>query len=319
MLIVCCFDVGSGSLKCLVARVDEGGAIAELWGDEIEMYAKRDCETNNNRLSADFERLLSSGLVSLKERALRSGATRFFGIATAVFRTALNGSEVIERAGRDHAIELSVVSQVEEGLLGLLTAAAVAGLDAKRVVSWDSGGASFQLSMLGAGGGSGDVEVFQGPWGSVNSLSELLSLRGQRIERGVTPNPVTRAEADLLVSRLKAKFPETGLEGIRTALRTGHSLITVGGPTSVFNMVKIFCNGVAASNHTEEDARRALEWALGKTDEQIVQAGYPQPELLVPKLCLFIAVMESLGIPALIGQYFPCVGSCQGAIQRALL
>ena len=70
------------------------------------------------------------------------------GCATAVFRSAENGEEVLERVRSEIEIDVQMVSQELEGRLGFLTAKAVGPADVKaeELIAWDSGGGSFQIT-----------------------------------------------------------------------------------------------------------------------------------------------------------------------------
>ena len=96
------------------------------------------------------------------------------GIATAAFRNALNGVEWIDRLSRDPQIgfPIRVISQTvpltllfnrcslltfcqEEGKLGFMTALTIAQhshrKNPEKLIAWDSGGASFQITSLISG------------------------------------------------------------------------------------------------------------------------------------------------------------------------
>jgi hypothetical protein len=56
----------------------------------------------------------------------------------------------------------------------------------------------------------------------------------------------------------------------------------------------------------------ALRSALDQTDEELREKGFPQPEMLLPKLVLLVAVMDVFAIPWIV--FYPCLGSNPGLL-----
>ena len=70
------------------------------------------------------------------------------GVATAAFRKASNGAKFLHRVRDEIGIKIFIISQEQEATMGFLTACATSSseLMAQEIVSWDSGGGSFQLA-----------------------------------------------------------------------------------------------------------------------------------------------------------------------------
>lgn len=116
-------------------------------------------------------------LCSLQSIAEELGATEMRAVATEVFRRAKNGQQYLERVQARTAVEVSLVPQEEEARLGWLTAvASQPDLAAARVISWDSGSGSFQITARPDG--AGELQSYLGSWGStiaaVHSRASLL-------------------------------------------------------------------------------------------------------------------------------------------------
>jgi hypothetical protein len=122
------------------------------------------------------------------------------GIATAVFRETSNGPDVLDDLSRAFHCSLAVASQQLEGTIGYRTGClalmeraklqlpqacaelrAIAGSD---IVVWDSGGASFQLTLekrIG-GGAQRQLAAYEGQWGSSKSTRAVVEdIQGRRI------------------------------------------------------------------------------------------------------------------------------------------
>lgn len=65
-----------------------------------------------------------------------------------MFRHAKNGAAVLDHIRENYGIPISIVTQEVEGKLGFKTAAVASGVNESGLVSWDSGGASFQVAAL---------------------------------------------------------------------------------------------------------------------------------------------------------------------------
>lgn len=257
---------------------------------------KRDAQINKNQLSEDIFNRLEEVLKEYKSMAEQLGAVRFFGIATAVFRTTQNGAELCTRLGRVASIELEVVSQNEEARLGHLTAVALTG-DAN-VVSFDCGGGSFQLGN------------FQGDWGSVSVWLELIRTVQNRPESIMSPNPVSLSDVSKLIANIQSHLPAFDKPDYSTA-----RIICIGGETSVFNMVRLALDG--ATQFRGVEIRRVLEEKLvGKSDEELLEisADFTQISLLVGKITLVVTALEYLNLENVQLEYHACPGSCPGII-----
>lgn len=145
------FDIGSGSIKIVVAEVDSETKkyISRiLYEDERETLTKYDAQRNDNAVSAQMEEKLKSIINEFKAVAVKHGAIIFVGAATAVFRTTKNGREVVERLAKATGVSLVVVSQHEEAMLGFWTGAAASKESPEKLCVWDSGGASFSSLLI---------------------------------------------------------------------------------------------------------------------------------------------------------------------------
>jgi hypothetical protein len=102
-------------------------------------------------------------------------------------------------------LQASLVAQEEEARLGWLTAVAGSGGDS-RVISWDSGSGSFQITARrrGAGHGSGGSALltYMGAWGSTIAAECLMTeVRQGEFDRSLAScNPVSLGEARALVA-----------------------------------------------------------------------------------------------------------------------
>lgn len=209
-------DFGSGSLKIQMSLVDPNMRQlvgAPLLSKHHSLGITEDVSKNNGNISKQMEDEAVLTLMQFKEEAQKiafdSGfsAVHFKGIATAVFRAALNGAAVLNRLDEIIGIKFDIISQEEEGKLGFQTAQAVyQDVPEPFLLSWDSGSGSFQITSKE----NHAYEVFQGPLG--HGTVRLILFReirqGPVLKTHESGNPITKTEAVALNHKISALLPE---------------------------------------------------------------------------------------------------------------
>lgn len=152
------FDVGSGTTKLKIykvslckeqsiSRVRKKGSINCKSSEFMERsvsYAED--VSQSGKISAEKISEGLDALVALKEKAVSCGATEFSGVATSAFRTSENGKSVVAYLSNVTGINLKLVSQEEEALLGFNGAVFKKNIAKnKDVCVWDIGGGSMQI------------------------------------------------------------------------------------------------------------------------------------------------------------------------------
>lgn len=189
-------DIGSGSTKMLVAEVDtcKKQIIKVLLSESRPVGYNDDFEKSKDQtISAEME---AKGLKTLQDLIALSKSHKVKstkGVATSVFRKAKNGKEIIARFAKKLKLNLKVISQEEEAMLGYASAVStipdpVEPIDPKKtLVVWDIGGGSMQ--MIAKKGK--ETHVYLGNLASVsfkNMVMEVLQLKN--IESAGSPNPI---------------------------------------------------------------------------------------------------------------------------------
>lgn len=241
------FDVGSGITKMTVAKVDKstGTPLEVLYSGLTPVFYNDDYKHNKSgQLS---EKILDEGkeaLEEFKEIAQGLGANEMAGVATAVFRESSNGNDFIDKVRDDLGINLQVISQQEEGEIGFFTAVAKSGGNEEKVVSWDSGGSSFQIAMKDGK----RIKVFEGPWGSTKVIKEM-----DKISPSSTP---TIEQVNQLKKIIQEKLPPLPFQIFKKINTYDTRVIAIGGEYSIFN------TGVLAtgkSDYSKEDIMKAID------------------------------------------------------------
>lgn len=316
-MVVMGADLGSGSLKCTVARVHHDGRITVLVDlPEVEIMVKHNVEMHG-RITEVIVSSLRVALLESKQRAEREfQCAHCFGVATAAFRSAPNGVEVLRELERETGIRLRVVTQREEGLLGFETALSLASSSSSceraDLVALDSGGGSFQLSFYDE---RNDFCVVEGPWGSVSAATAILKVQGKVWAPGVTPNPVSMEQCNAAKAIIVESMGKlAGLNALAAKLsRASSRVVAIGGSTSMFRMVQMCMRDDGLRVLSHDHASKHLPALLGKSDGYLSRLGFPQPQVLLSKLVLFIAILETL-LGGRTIEYEPSNGSCPGII-----
>ena len=187
-------DIGSGSTKIAVARVD-------LCQHRIEKMLYQDqravawnealSQASDNQLSPAVVRQGATALQQLLKNAQRYHPQRITGVATAAFRRASNGQAVIEQLASQTGTRLTVISQQQEAKLGFLSAKAALNDPAIRdeqLLVWDIGGGSMQMTAWRQQD-QPVADIYQGKLASVTLKNFILTVL-KNTPDAASPNPI---------------------------------------------------------------------------------------------------------------------------------
>jgi len=311
-------DFGSGAVKIAVAAVDtEENRLTTkpLLLTFKPLHLTEDVASHEGRISEEMQEQALNTLREFKEQALAATdgcQIEFTGIATAVFRKAENGNDLLNEFERELGIRFQILSQEEEGKLGFLTAKALyPDVLEENILAWDSGNGSFQLTAKKGE----DYHVYEGPLGHGTARVFLSrDVRSQPIlQAQESGNPVSREEADELVEKIKETLPPipAWLSAKLTSEKT--VVATFGAGESVFTLTAA---AVAASKGsdgsiiTRSDVQEVIDTYLGARDETLHAAGLDRKT--VTSALYLGALMEHFGIDAV--HYELAVGSTAGML-----
>lgn len=198
------FDLGSGSFKLAVAEVC-GHHVQLKYAKFIQVGLGFDLAgSTSGKLSEKIQYKALNALKELVNDAKENGAKQFVGVATATFRQACNGKEVLQKLKEETGIDLHLISQEEEGILAFKTVInSFPEISEEECIALDVGTASFQLT----GKNSESYDVLHGPLG----VSGVLKIYSEEIKnvpyrRGLLFSPITSSAIDLLVEKIKSKI-----------------------------------------------------------------------------------------------------------------
>lgn len=175
-------DIGSGSTKLLIARVDKcQRKILEITSEKNFAFKfKEALHLNEGRLPEEEFMKLKNTLMGLKKE---TAGYNISGVATEVFRQARNGKTFITRLSKETGIPIKLINQEEEAHLGFWGAVAVTGKKPSEIVVWDIGGGSMQMTTQR----KDHLFTYLGKLASVSFKNRVLAY--QKKKRG-SPNPI---------------------------------------------------------------------------------------------------------------------------------
>lgn len=227
---VAVIDIGSNSIKLLVAEKAADGSVAEVFSKTLESRISDGIGSGEPRLGAEGMRRGCEAVAELAADAARRGAGRTVAVATSAVRDASNGPEFTARILSSSGTAVRILSGTEEANLigrGLTTDPALAGLR--------------------------DFEVFDLGGGSL----ECLCFRDRRIERAISlPLGCVRLCEKLVgdpASPLKAPDRQRISAHVKACLRasgfgfpvpTGFGVVGTGGTLTTARAIAAVARGV---------------------------------------------------------------------------
>lgn len=147
---VAAIDIGSNSIRQLIADVSPGGRIRIV--DEMKAAPRLGAGIGaSRRLSPHAMERATEVLARMATLARQRGTGRIVAVATSAVREASNAREFTDMVRRAAHLSVRVLDGRAEGLLGYRSARAHFDLGSGRTVVTDIGGGSLELVLCGAG------------------------------------------------------------------------------------------------------------------------------------------------------------------------
>ncbi|MBP7764445.1 MAG: hypothetical protein K4445_12460 [Deltaproteobacteria bacterium] len=283
------FDIGSATLKMKAAEVDRCANIPlnPLLRKDVKVAFSEN--TPNRSFSPEIQRLGIAELQKLKSDAEARGVSKFAGVATAAFREAINAPAFLAEVKRQTGVDIRLISQDEEALLGYK--AVRAAMPAGPVVTWDIGGNSMQMVYQDR---SGRYRLYRGRTASVTFKRLVLEdILHKEACRSSSPNPIG---AKNLARALAAARSAAGdvPAAIQNALKQSDTnVIGIGGVHNASLRHQL----QAEDAYTRDELAAALQKRIDWSDSQI---GGAYADTDVTNLILVLGFMQALEIDRVI-------------------
>ncbi|MDD0852739.1 hypothetical protein HBN50_06505 [Halobacteriovorax sp. GB3] len=278
------FDMGSGSTKMVVARVNK----CDLKIENLLLEAQRPIgfkqdliDSKDNKFSNKIISAATNSLMELKAKAQSLGATEFSAMATSAFRTANNGKEVLNLLAKRTGMNLKIINQTTEARLGYLGAKNLI-LDKRPFIVWDIGGGSMQLSHRDE---KGVWTHYLGKIASVSFKDQVLKKLFKKNNRSPNPLGKRRALKAIDLSRKAAEKVPAFFKDLKN-----YNIYGIGG-VHYFSVRKQ--TGIKTKTYQQNDVYTTLLKRSKLNDRQI---GGPYAQTDVTNLALVLGHMQKMNI-----------------------
>ena len=278
-------DIGSGTTKMVVARVNYCEnlvleVLAPASGTKLERmveYSKHTVEASDGR-KVFTDEVVAQGLATileLKAVALTHGAGAFSAVATSAFRSvdSAHSRAVLERIRQETGFQVVVIPQELEARIGFLAAAIKVGIPRERLVVWDIGSGSMQISYWDreADSVAGDLGNFANE-AMHRFLIEVL--QGRNYRGTASPNPIGPNDLSRAIQQAETMARVNVPAGLLDRLRTfGNGVVGIGSVHFYSNcevMQRFSTDGCA---FTRDELRDQAFSSAYLTDRELVEAG----------------------------------------------
>jgi exopolyphosphatase/pppGpp-phosphohydrolase len=307
-------DWGSGSIKTQMHLVDTESN--QLVGQPLLLYITplaltEDVENHGGAVSPEMQAIALEHLKAMQysaEIASPFYEIQYSGIATAAFRRASNGLELLAQINQQLGIPFRILSQQEEGQLGFLAAQALfPQIPTDQLLAWDSGNGSFQFA--------GSDGLFEGPlgYGTVRIIlaRDVKQIPAYRPDE--TGNPINAQEAQQLTDIIESLLPPPSDWLQQKLTAPGTTIVTWGDPGCHFGLTANAANGghpLFEATLTRADFQQLIDTYMGYEDAQFVRLGISRRTLSV---ALYMAtVMDHYGIDQFL--FRPSMGNTAGML-----
>lgn len=266
---VAAIDIGSNSIRQIVADVSDSGAIRVV--DELKAQPRLGTGVaGTGAMRPESMRSALDALARMATLARQLGAARIEAVATSAVREAANGREFLESVGRETGLRVRALDGEAEARLTFRSALAHFDLGVGRWVVMDIGGGSVELALSADGLLDRLCSL---PFGAIRMTEEYLggaagdngASSGRPIRQGITKLRRDVREA------LRAELPVRDWRGARV-IGSGGTFTNLAGMYLARRQV-----GTARTVHGTRVPRDELEHLLDALQDMTLpeRAGVP--------------------------------------------
>ncbi|MDH4468385.1 MAG: hypothetical protein QE271_10020 [Bacteriovoracaceae bacterium] len=287
-------DLGSGTTKVKVAEINKChktiGRI--LYEKNVKVSYQADLDKSKDKsfsknMLIEGEMAIKNVLLEVARQVTSHENIQWKSVTSAAFRNAKNSSEFVHELNLHYPINVRILNQVEEGILGFNSAFAYEPKPLKSVV-WDIGGGSSQWVAES----KGEFLFFLTQLAS-ETFKELILKEFKKNTTTNTPNPFYR-EQRLIAEKIATQEAEKLNPQIKELLKNNAKVIGIGSVH--FHSVLGQIHGLKNKNkmtYTIDQIETAIQGRMGHTDRQI-GGDYATTE--VSNLIYVCGFMKALGI-----------------------
>ncbi|EQC47694.1 Ppx/GppA phosphatase domain protein [Bacteriovorax sp. Seq25_V] len=284
-------DIGSGSTKLLVARVDVCKQVITnlIYEAQRSVDFKEDLQrSKDNTFSTEITKKAISVLNELNYLATKQGASKLSAVATSAFRTASNAKETLDEILKNIDFKVMIISQKQEALFAYHSALNIAKtqnlIGDKPVAVWDIGGGSMQIIKSYKDTKTQPV-IYLGKMASVSFKNSYLEMRNGDKKTG--PNPLQKDGA-IEAMNLARNYANKDAKELLGDL-TDYTVLGVGG-------VHYYSVRKQTGINNEYDQQVLLQTLLKRAKLNDKEIGGDFAKTDVTNLALVLGFMQSLKV-----------------------
>ncbi|KYG64934.1 hypothetical protein AZI86_12105 [Bdellovibrio bacteriovorus] len=285
-------DFGSGTTKVLAVRVDvcQKKILKVLFEDRLAISFNEAFEKSaDHKIPEKFWQEALPRIQVSVDKLRAQEIKKIDAVATAVFRNAKNGQEVIAQMAKALGIPIQIISQDQEAELGFWSVLAFKSWSPQEasMVVWDIGGGSMQMFSWN----KGHPQIFRGHLASVSFKNEILKvLQFKNPQEVSSPNPIGHnREAAIQLAKNHAVL---NVPPFFKNLKPETKWMGIGGVLSMSIQKQVQRN---STQFTAEELAQTLKDRAVLSDTQI-EGDYKISE--VSNLALVLGYMQALHIPS---------------------
>ncbi|MBE8163127.1 MAG: hypothetical protein HAW63_03990 [Bdellovibrionaceae bacterium] len=278
------FDVGSGSTKMKVAKVDVcKNKILKVF---LNIHTQVSYKANLVPLGSNFilnKKIRRKGFFVLRQfvnRAKKFKPTKFVGVGTAAFRDAVNAKFFFKRIKKELNIDLKIISQEKEAQLGFFSAQTILSklkpslVQNKKIIVWDIGGGSMQIISKEK---RKAFNFFLKKWllykGNLASSSFKNHII-KKIQKNIykkSPNPISSAVVKKAVRYAFQQAKKTIPKSLQIAFKEKSLVLGIGGVHyfSILGQVKKIFKNKKSNYYTQYEVQKTLQSRKHLSDKKI--------------------------------------------------
>ncbi len=298
-MIVAALDVGSNTVRLLVARVDADGRLTPL--DYRLRITRLGGGATPARLAADSIERTVAAVADFAQVMRQAGATAWRAVATSATREAPNGRQVAARVREAAGLNLEIISGDEEAALAL------------HGIRWSlervAGSVPDRFAIIDIGGGSTEVLLatrLAGGWHAEGPSMRIGTVR--LVEGFLRADPPAADEMAAMAAAVEAALAGS-LDPVLARVRPAGASIPLVGTAGAITTLAAMDLGLAAYDRARVDGHRLSRASLEARLDQVVampaarRLDLPglepgREDLIVPGLVILLGVMRRVGANA---------------------
>jgi len=283
-------DVGASALNVVIAEVDtEKRRITNvLYEEDVPIAIGQDIQqSGNNYLSDRLRYQLLEAFEKSVQKAKELEVTEYTAVSTGSLQKASNSETVVSELLKKTGFDLIFIDPMEEARLSYAAASAVVSIPPQRLIVWDLGGGSMEMSAIE----NGRLFYYASDMGAVSFMVEVIrKIKEENPNVVQTANPLSEEQIKKAVELASESVTDIPLP-LEKRFKAQKKVVVGIGSLAFLEVDKV------GPVITEGALRRMLAEKTGKNDRQLVGDKYVGQE--VTNLALVLGMMERLGFDQL--------------------